>query len=55
MQREEGAVPQSRKDPALDQLHTGFSLRLVLRFPHPGGDNGDVVMVGELGIMLLTT
>ena len=43
-------MSQSGEDPALDELHADFSLGLVSGPAHPGGDDGEAVVLGEVGV-----
>ncbi len=47
-QAKEGVVAQPGKDPALDDLDADFCLGLVLGLAHPGGDDGDAMVFGEI-------
>ena len=47
---EECAVSQRGEDPSLDHLHADFSLGLVAGTAHPSGEDGEAVVLGEVGV-----
>ena len=47
--REEAPVAKSRQNPTLNDLHTDFSLGLILRLSGPSGQDHRAVVVGEFG------
>src|SRR5690606_28892907 len=47
-EREERAVAKARQDPAFDDEHAGLDLGLVAGLADAGGQNGDVVVLGEV-------
>ena len=43
-------MTQRGEDPPLDHLHADLGLGLVARPPYPGGDDGEAVVLGQLGV-----